>query len=147
MKTVLISVIALLAAFVMYQYWRSFPDPTNLESLFAGWAFIGLIATVILQGIELRLQRKELTESRGVALRAAEAQEKSETSLASQINSMNTAALVQSYSSILDYYDRVNPSNTDKDLAKHALSRLKQLVDHLEKTQGWTVQRPVDWNP
>lgn len=79
---------------------------SDLESLFAGWAFVGLIATVILQSIELHFQRKELEDTREVLTRTADAQEKSEGALARQINAMNQATLVNGYMALLEYYDK-----------------------------------------
>jgi hypothetical protein len=124
--------------------WRN-----ELESLFSGWAFAGLVCTVLLQREELKLQREELEDTKKVLARAADAQEKSEKALASQIQSMNLGSLVDGYAAMLDYYDRHNRNSggPEGDQSKHARARLKQLMNHLEGLHGGSVpDRPSDWD-
>ncbi|KAF0195272.1 MAG: hypothetical protein FD166_2988 [Bacteroidetes bacterium] len=85
-----------------------------INALFSGFAFAGIIYTILLQRKELVLQRKELVETRKELRRSAIAQEKSEEALRMQIESMKLTsklnalnsiveALSQEYSSLMSY--------------------------------------------
>ncbi len=68
----------------------------GLGALFSGFAFMGLIYTIILQREDLKLTRKELAKT-------AEAQQKSEEALREQIKSMEKTAELNGLNSILQY--------------------------------------------
>jgi hypothetical protein len=109
----------------------------ELESLFSGWAFIGLIAAVFLQSEELRMQQYELKQTTLALQRAATAQEASENALKNQIRAMRQASLVDGYAAILQAYDRTGQDNGRQiERARDALKNLKQLVRMLDSLEA-----------
>lgn len=71
-----------------------------VSALFGGLAFAGVVVTILLQSMELRLQREELAETREELKRSATAQERSEQMLF-------LSAYMNSCSSLLDGYGRM----------------------------------------
>ncbi len=134
------TVLAIGACLVVFLFWKSANEQGGIETLFSGWAFVMLIITVLLQG-------RELEETREVLKRSALAQEKAEKALSDQITSMNNSALVNGYSSMIDYYDRQGrTTGPERDQSKHALQRLKEIVDNVEAAQyGSVPARPNEW--
>lgn len=65
-----------------------------VNALFSGFAFLGLIYTIILQKNELSLQRQELELTRKELSKSAEAQEKSEIALSMQARAMQQTAKI-----------------------------------------------------
>ncbi len=118
-----------------YCKWSS-----DLEPLFSGLAFAALIATVFLQMEELQDTREQLK-------RSSDAPEKSERALDHQIKSMNISGLVDSYSTLLAYYQDRNYAD-EREQLDHVRARLKELMDNLEKeTFNEVPLRPVNWKP
>ncbi len=76
-----------------------------LNALFSGFAFLGIIYTIILQTQELGLQRKELELTRAELKRAAEAQEASGEALTKQAASLKITAKLNGLNSRLQYYN------------------------------------------
>lgn len=75
-----------------------------VNALFSGLAFGGIIYTILLQRKELTLQRQELAETRVELGRSADAQEKSEQALTSQIESMKISAKLNALNSLVEAY-------------------------------------------
>ncbi|WP_254512909.1 hypothetical protein [Anatilimnocola floriformis] len=71
-----------------------------VSALFGGLAFAGVVVTILLQSMELRLQREELAETREELKRSATAQERSEQMLF-------LSAYMNTCSSLLDGYGRM----------------------------------------
>src|SRR5262245_27407764 len=103
-KKIIFIVISLLLSFVVYFYlvscfYPKISDRSNfgemfggINALFSGFAFLGVIYTILLQKEELQLQRKELEQTREELKRTAEAQERSEQSLSKQAESLKLTA-------------------------------------------------------
>ena len=72
-----------------------------INSLFSGFAFAGIIFTIILQKRELALQRQELKFTRQELSRTAEAQEKSEIALNKQAKSQENSAKLNAMNTIV----------------------------------------------
>ncbi|MDE1312596.1 hypothetical protein L9W73_16970 [Vibrio aestuarianus] len=115
------------------------------SALFSGFAFLGLIYTILLQRKELNLQRQELSLTRNELKKAAEAQEKSEVSLRKQANSLELAAKINGNASLLDalkvregMYDFYEP-NSQEHAAQQKIERIQlhhkmvEVQDRLEK--------------
>lgn len=71
-----------------------------VSALFGGLAFAGVVVTILLQSMELRLQREELAETREELKRSAASQERSEQMLF-------LSAYMNTCSSLLDGYGRM----------------------------------------
>ena len=100
-----------------------------LNALFAGLAFAGLIAAILLQREELELQRLELAETRKELSRAADAQAKSQEALDRQAKNAELAARLQSLSTLVAFYDkRVAEAEALARLQKEFPARQKELT-------------------
>lgn len=75
-----------------------------INSLFSGFAFAGIIYTILLQKKELFQQRIELIETRKELARTASAQEKSENALHKQAENLKTSAKLEALNSLVNYY-------------------------------------------
>ncbi|MBU2103599.1 hypothetical protein KKD95_01140 [Patescibacteria group bacterium] len=116
-KTILFGAIAVGLLFIIYLCLTTsfYPDLANrglfgdsfgaLNALFSGFAFLGIIYTIILQSQELGLQRKELELTRAELKRAAEAQEASGEALTKQAASLKITAKLNGLNSRLQYYN------------------------------------------
>ncbi|MEK7638956.1 MAG: hypothetical protein AAB388_02210 [Patescibacteria group bacterium] len=116
-KTILFGVVTLGFLFVGYLCltFYVYPELSNrglfgdsfgaLNALFSGFAFLGIIYTIILQTQELGLQRKELELTRAELKRAAEAQEASGEALTKQAASLKITAKLNGLNSRLQYYN------------------------------------------
>jgi len=76
--------------------------PTS--ALFSGFAFAGVIITIILQSKELALQRLELKDTREELKRSADAQEKSEKALIRQAENLKISAKLTALNTLVNYY-------------------------------------------
>lgn len=76
----------------------------GLNTLFSGFAFGGIILTILLQKNELTLQRQELVETREELRRTAEAQEKAEKALNRQAENLKISAKLSALSTLVNYY-------------------------------------------
>lgn len=87
-----VQVVAGYVIYVQFDNWNNRADFGEMfgivNTLFSGWAFAGVIYAIFLQRRELELQRNELEMTRGELRRTAEAQEKSEQSLSSQVREL-----------------------------------------------------------
>ncbi len=116
-KMILLSVITLTLLFIGYisVTFYVYPELSNrglfgdsfgaLNALFSGFAFLGIIYTIILQTQELGLQRKELELTRAELKRVAEAQEASGEALTKQVASLKITAKLNGLNSRLQYYN------------------------------------------
>lgn len=77
-----------------------------INSLFSGFAFLGIIYTILLQRQELSLQRKELQLTRDELRKTAEAQEKAERALAKQAISMEKTQQINSLSVAIESLEK-----------------------------------------
>jgi hypothetical protein len=77
----------------------------GINALFSGFAFAGIIYTILLQKKELTLQRQELADTRIELRRAADAQERSERAFQKQIEMMNLSARLNALNSAVEYYN------------------------------------------
>lgn len=75
----------------------------GLNTLFSGFAFLGIIYTILLQREELSLQRTELELTRQELQRTAAAQEKSEQALSKQAASLKATAKLNALGAQLSY--------------------------------------------
>ena len=115
------------------------------SALFSGFAFLGLIYTILLQRKELNLQRKELSLTREELKKAAEAQERSEISLSKQANSLELAAKINGNAALLEalkvregMYASYKPNSPDhaskQNIEKIQLHhKMVEIQDRLEK--------------
>lgn len=78
----------------------------SLNALFSGFAFAGIIYTILLQRKELQLQREELAQTREELRRSADAQERSEIALTKQINSARATAKLNALNILVEQYTR-----------------------------------------
>ena len=104
-----------------------------VNTLFAGLAFAGVIYSIILQGEELRLQRKEIRESREELARTAKAQH-----ISAQLAAL-THLIHESEAQIDDFKDRqskrVGGEHTARQLTSWVNIR-RRLMDELIKLMG-----------
>jgi hypothetical protein len=77
----------------------------DINALFSGFAFAGIIYTILLQKKELSQQRQELADTRVELRRAADAQERSERAFKKQIEMMNLSARLNALNSAVEYYN------------------------------------------
>jgi hypothetical protein len=116
-----------------------FPDHGGLEeaarlgdafgvvnSLFSALAFLGIIATILLQRQELQLQREELEATREELRKSAEAQEKSQAALREQVEWQSLAAYLQALLVIRDISEDDRPfiDRLLKGIAKSAVPEI-----------------------
>jgi ferric iron reductase protein FhuF len=105
----------------------SFGDSFGLiNSLFSGFAFAGIIYTILLQRKELSLQRKELQETRMELNRSATAQEKSETQQRRQSENLKITAKLNALSTLVSYYSDVETKNKTVNSSKHLGAQREQ---------------------
>jgi len=109
-----------------------------LTAVFSGFAFAGVIITILMQMKELELTRRELKKS-------ADAQEKSQEALNEQLKTMNISSKIDSLNQYLSNVD----SNSDKAfLAKNIISSITEeyffLKEHDELTKP--ILRYTDYN-
>lgn len=74
----------------------------GLTSVFSGFAFAGVIITIVMQMKELQLTRKEMELTRQEITKSTEAQEKSQQALNKQLASMETSSNIDSLIYYLD---------------------------------------------
>lgn len=107
-----------------------------INALFSGFAFAGIIYTILLQRKELSLQRIELRETRKELRRSADAQEKSEKALIKQIENMKIAAKVSALNTLLSHYNeevkRGMPSREKQPLLNKRNEYLKEIEGTLK---------------
>jgi len=89
-----------------------------LNTLFSGLAFAGVICTIIMQSEELRLQRKELKDTKAELAKSAIAQEQ-------QVENQIAAAKLQALTTLFDAQD-INPH--------HNINIKPQILDLIEET-------------
>lgn len=77
----------------------------GINALFSGFAFSGIIYTILLQRKELALQRKELKDTREELRRTAAAQENSEIALRRQANNLKISAKLSALNTMVVYYN------------------------------------------
>jgi hypothetical protein len=77
----------------------------GINALFSGFAFAGIIYTILLQKKELTQQRQELVDTRIELKRSADAQERSERAFKKQIEMMNLSARLNALNSAVEYYN------------------------------------------
>lgn len=122
-----------IAAYWSFGSWQdrgTFGDMFGaLNALFAGLAFAGLIAAILLQRAELELQRLDLVETRKELSRAADAQAKSQEALDRQAKNTELAARLQSLSTLVAFYDKRIAEVEPLARVQHALpARQKELA-------------------
>lgn len=116
----------------------------SINALFSGFAFAGIIYTILLQKKELTLQRQELADTRIELRRSADAQERSERAFQKQIEMMNLSARLNALNSAVEYYN----SKATARLAKgnkvgasvydsKANELLREIDDILEQLRGF----------
>jgi hypothetical protein len=128
----------LLAGGVVSLWWSAVRCnwQNELESLFSGLAFVGILVTLVLQMMELKDSRTQLT-------RTVSAQENAEAALREQIKSLECQALLNGYTTLLEHYNEParkfrEPSgdNTIRDrsldAARNLRARIKQLVGDID---------------
>ncbi len=103
-----------------------------INSLFSGFAFAGIIYTILLQRKELSLQRKELRETREELKRSANAQEKSETQQRRQSENLKITAQLNALSTLVSYYSDVETKNKTLNPSKKS---------HAQREQETYIQR------
>ncbi|HLO55642.1 MAG TPA: hypothetical protein VK169_15220 [Saprospiraceae bacterium] len=92
----------------------------GLNAIFSGFAFAGVIITILMQMKELELTRDELKKS-------VIAQDKSQKAINSQLKHMQSATRVESVKNIVDVYDE-REDNDKKEIAKQILERLTESI-------------------
>jgi len=97
-----------------------------INSLFSGFAFAGIIYTILLQRKELSLQRKELQETREELKRSATAQEKSERQQRRQSENLKITAKLNALSTLVSYYSDVETKNKTLNSSKHLGAQREQ---------------------
>jgi hypothetical protein len=109
---VVVFIIWLISLVVVFTGMKDWNDRGNLgdsfggiNALFSGFAFAGIIYTILLQKKELTLQRKELEDTRVELRRTADAQERSERAFQKQVEVMNLSARLNALNSAVEYYN------------------------------------------
>ncbi len=77
-----------------------------INALFSGFAFAGIIFTILLQREELKLQRKELELTREEISRTASAQEASQKELSKQAETLQKTAQINAIDTLLRSYEK-----------------------------------------
>lgn len=137
-KLALLSIVLFLIVTIIWLWARSANSGAmrDIEVLFAGWAFLGIIIAVIIQAQELRLQIDELRETKDQVRRSAIAQEQAHVALLKQLDSMNKAALLNGYSTMITFYSQDASYGTPwiyhKDAINHCRARIDQLTKDIE---------------
>jgi len=97
-----------------------------LNALFSGLAFAGIIYTIRQQSEDLELQREELKLTRQELTKSAEAQKKAEEALNNQAKTMQQTALLNAYTSWIEYHQYVLKSvDFDTTQKKNSLEQIK----------------------
>jgi uncharacterized membrane protein (DUF485 family) len=97
-----------------------------INSLFSGFAFAGIIYTILLQRKELSLQRKELQETRLELKRSATAQEASEKQLKRQSENLKITAKLNALSTLVSYYSDLETKNKGLSSTKYLNAQQEQ---------------------
>ena len=114
----------------------------GINALFSGLAFAGIIYTILLQRKELALQRQELADTRIELKRSADAQEKSEQALNSQIETMKITSKLNALNSLFEAYSakeektrtlNLTESNKAKEKKEMFLSEIENTLKNIEK--------------
>jgi hypothetical protein len=136
MKTVnTIALIAALGIVGLWVYAVGCTWRTNLDTLFSGLAFVGIIYSIFFQSQELKATHKDLE-------RSAIAQEKSQVELTRQFRAMNVTALLAGNQALAEHYNakaeeaklHVDPNERErfKQKASEAIARIEQLIGDTE---------------
>lgn len=120
-----IGILAAIAIIALWYYavgcdWRN-----NLDTLFSGLAFIGIIYSIYFQANELKITHKDLE-------RSANAHEKSQDELAKQIKIMNKSAVLSGYTALLHYHDAQHKYLANLGKHEHA-AKHREKADHAAK--------------
>lgn len=99
-----------------------------INSLFSGFAFAGIIYTIILQRKELALQRQELKETRMELERSADAQEKSEKQQRRQSENLKITAKLNALSTLVSYYSDLETKTKNINASKYKSSQREQEI-------------------
>lgn len=144
LRTVLISVAAIVMSTIIYgvAVVKVYPDPGSrgtfgdmfgaLNALFAGLAFLGVVAAIYLQQIELRAQQVELRQAR-------EAHEASARALEQQLKASESSARIQGLNLLIETTRKRleglhDPSNVPElERRKHLLRQLATYEEDLAK--------------
>lgn len=109
---IVVFIIWVISLFIVLFGMKDWNDRGNLgdsfggiNALFSGFAFAGIIYTILLQRKELTLQRQELVDTRVELKRSADAQERSERAFQKQIEVMNLSARLNALNSAVEYYN------------------------------------------
>lgn len=108
-----------------------------INSLFSGFAFAGVILTILLQWNELRLQRIEINESQKVWRESAAAQEASHAALLDQSDSLFVAAYLNALSSV------AQPATGGSEHQRQAIEKISQLLPFLEVRTSKIIGRAI----
>lgn len=92
----------------------------GLNAIFSGFAFAGVIITILMQMKELELTREELRKS-------VEAQDKSQKALNLQLKNMQSTTRIESVKNIIETYSHRDESDK-KEVAKSILEKLVEDV-------------------
>ncbi len=100
-----------------------------VNALFSGFAFAGIIFTILLQREELKFQREELKLTRKELNRTASAQEISQQALSKQAKILQVTAHINAMTTLMDIYQ----TRGEIGLSDVYKKRLEDLVKTLEK--------------
>lgn len=106
-----------------------------LGAVFSGLALAGVIAAIRLQSDELRLQRRELTETKAELAKTAEAQYAAQVALRRQVNVLAETLEINALAALLNArIDMATRGISDADRAEiqDARERLEQAVSQFE---------------
>lgn len=117
----------------------------SINALFSGFAFLGIILTILLQRKELALQRQELKDTREELKRTANAQEKSELALNRQAENLKISAELTALNTLVNYYgdqekrliDIMSSHQSLHDFRRkkeNCVRRIEEIVDRKQNT-------------
>ncbi len=104
-----------------------------VNALFSGFAFAGLIYTIILQREEIKMNRKEITLNRKELKKATLAQQQSQEALKEQVKQTHLSAKINAMSTVINYYNSQvsNPTNKEETIENAKIKRRK-LINNID---------------
>ncbi|WP_291865855.1 hypothetical protein [Maribacter sp.] len=104
-----------------------------VNALFSGFAFAGLIYTIVLQKEDLKMQRNEIALNRTELKKSAIAQKNSEKALEEQVQQMKIAARLNALKTLIDYYNiQISYPNNPPEIITKAKLRRKEAIQEID---------------
>jgi hypothetical protein len=105
-----------------------------INALFSGFAFAGLIYTIVLQKQDLQLQRHEIAQNRAELKKSAIVQQKSERALSEQVEQMKLTARLSALKTLIDYYNiQISNQNNPEEIVLKAKERRRETIKEIDR--------------